>query len=39
MLESCFDLEDILVGIFYWFDKTSKTKIDLHEFCFSCDQE
>ena len=39
MLENGFDVEDMLVDIFYWFDKSSKRKVELEEFCFFCDQE
>ena len=33
MLESGFDVEDMLVDLFYWFDKSSKRKVELEEFC------
>ena len=39
MSESGFDVEDILVDIFYWFDKSSKRKVQLEEFCSFYDQE
>ena len=39
MLDIGFDVEDIHVDIFYWFDKSSKRKVELDEFCFFCDQE
>ena len=37
MLESGFDVEDTLVDIFYWFDKSSKRKFELEELCSLCD--
>ena len=33
MLESGFDAEDMLVDIFYWFEKSSKRKLKYEEFC------
>ena len=39
MLESGFDVEDKLIDIFYWFDKSSKRKVELEEFYSFCDQE
>ena len=39
MSESGFDVEDMLVDIFYWFDKSSKRKVQLEEFCSFYDQE
>ena len=39
MSESGFDVEDMLVDIFYWFDKSSKRKVQLEEFCLFYDQE
>ena len=39
MLESGFEAEDMLVDIFYWFDKSSKRKVEREEFCSFCDQE
>ena len=39
LLESGFDVEDMLVDIFYWFDKISEGKLELEEFCSLCDQE
>ena len=38
MLGSGFNVEDILVDIFYWFDKSSKREVDLEKFCSFCDQ-
>ena len=35
MLESGFDVEDMLVDIFYWFDKSSKEKLSLKSFFLS----
>ena len=32
-----FDVEDICIDTFYWFDKSSKRKGVLHEFCTFCD--
>ena len=39
MLESGFDVGDMLVAILHWFDKSSKRKVELEEFGSSCDQE
>ena len=39
MLDIGFDVEDMHVDIFYWFDKSSERKVELEEFCFFCDQE
>ena len=33
MLKSGFDVDDMLVDIFYWFEKSSKRKVELEEFC------
>ena len=38
MLESRFGIEDMLADIFYWFDKSSKIKVDFEEFYSFCDQ-
>ena len=35
--ESGFDMEDICVDVFYWFDKSTKHKGVLKEFCSFCD--
>ena len=35
--ESGFDVEDLCVDLFYWFDKGTKRKGVLKEFCFFCD--
>ena len=35
--ETGFDVEDICVDAFYWFDKSSKRKGTLHDFCTFCD--
>ena len=39
MLESGFDIEDMLVDIFYWFEKSSKRKVKYKEFCSFCNQK
>ena len=39
MLESGFYVEDMLVDIFCWFQKSSKIKVELEELCSFCDQE
>ena len=39
MLESGFEVMDMLVDIFCWFDKSSKRKVELEEFCSFCGQE
>ena len=39
MLEIGFHVEDMLVDIFYWFNKSLKGKVELEEFCFFCNQE
>lgn len=38
-LECGFDVEDLCVDIFYWFDKSTKRKGILREFCTFCDSE
>lgn len=35
--ETGFDVEDILVDLYYWFDKSTKRKNQLSEFCDFCD--
>ena len=38
--ESCgFDVEDLCVDVYYWFDKSTKRKVSLKEFCDFCDNE
>ena len=34
-----FDVEDLCVDVFYWFDKSTKRKGILREFCSSCDSD
>ena len=34
---SKFSAEDLVIDIFYWFDKSTKRKADLVEFCSFCD--
>ena len=36
---SKFDVEDLVVDIFYWFDKSTKRKNELNEFCVFCDSK
>lgn len=36
---SKFDDEDLVVDIFYWFDKSIKRKNELNEFCIFCDSK
>jgi len=38
-VECGFDVEDLLVDLFYWFDKSTKRKVELEEFCSFCDQD
>ena len=35
--ETGFDVEDLLVDLYYWFDKSTKRKNGLLEFCEFCD--
>ena len=35
--ETGFDVEDIFVDLYYWFDKSTKQKNQLSEFCDFCD--
>ena len=37
LLISKFSAEDLVIDIFYWFDKSTKRKADLVEFCSFCD--
>ena len=37
--ETGFDMEDLLVDLFYWFDKSTKRKNTLAEFCTFCDMQ
>ena len=34
-----FDIEDFLVDLYHYFDKSSKRKVALEEFCLFCEQE
>ena len=34
-----FDAEDMLIDLFYWFDKSIKRKNELFEFCSFCDMQ
>lgn len=34
-----FDVEDFLVDIYYWFDKSTKLQVQLESFCNFCDQD
>lgn len=34
-----FDVEEFVVDIFYWFDKSTKRKNELRSYCMFCDQE
>ena len=34
-----FDIEDFLVDLYHYFDKSSKRKVTLEEFCLFCEQE
>lgn len=34
-----FDVEDMLVDLFYWFDESTKRKNELVEFCSFCNTE
>ena len=34
-----FDVEELGVDIFYWFDKSTKRKANLHDYCCFCDVE
>ena len=36
-VETRFDVEDMLVDLYYWFDKSTKRKNQLSEFCDFCD--
>ena len=38
-VETGFDIEDMLVDIYYWFDKSTKRKNELLNFCEFCDME
>ena len=35
--ESKFDIEDLLVDLFYWFDKSTNRKNELFQYCAFCD--
>ena len=37
--ETGFDVEDMLVDLYYWFDKSTKRKNELYEFCDFCNIE
>ena len=39
VLETGFDIEDMLVDVFHWFDKSSKRKNTLEELCTFIKQE
>ena len=39
MLENDFEIDDMLIDVFYWFYKSSKRKVKLEGFCSYCDQE
>ena len=34
-----FDIEEVVVDLFYWFDKSTKRKSLLEEYCCFCDVE
>ena len=37
--ESCgFDIEEFTIDLYYWFDKSTKRKIELQSYCSFCDQ-
>ena len=37
--ESCgFDIEEFTINLYYWFDKSTKRKIELQSYCSFCDQ-
>ena len=38
-VETGFDIEDMLVDLYYWFDKSTKRKNELLHFCEFCDME
>ena len=39
-MESCgFDVEELTIDLFYWFDKSTKRKNGLWDYCKFCDQE
>ena len=36
---SGFDIEEFVIDLFYWFDKSTKRKNGLQSYCMFCDQE
>ena len=39
-MERCgFDVEELTIDLFYWFDKSTKRKNGLRDYCKFCDQE
>ena len=37
MQESGFNIEDLVVNLFYWFNKSTKRKASLSDYCTFCD--
>ncbi|XP_066912218.1 uncharacterized protein, partial [Clytia hemisphaerica] len=37
--ETDFDVEDFLVDLYYYFDKSSKRKVNLEDYCIFCDKD